>query len=238
MELYPEPLFRLAGDRGLLMELGEEISPIIQKRIRAMLLALEETSLPGVVEFLPGYRSLAVVYDPLCSSANLLRAELLRIYQSLAGLALPPPRLVEIPVCYGGELGPDLGFVARHNQLTEQEVVSLHSGSDYLVYMIGFTPGFPYLGGLDERLHTPRLASPRKKVPAGSVGIANGQTGVYPIDSPGGWQLIGRTPVQLFDPGREEPFLLAAGDTLRFVAIDYPRYHELSADRVPTGRRS
>ncbi|MEE4137694.1 MAG: 5-oxoprolinase subunit PxpB [Desulforhopalus sp.] len=237
MELYPEPLFRLAGDRGLLMELGEEISPKIQEQIRAMLLALEETTLPGVVEFLPGYRSLAVVYDPLCTSANLLRAELLRIYQSLAGFALPPPRLVEIPVCYGGELGPDLGFVARHNQLTEQEVVSLHSGSDYLVYMIGFTPGFPYLGGLDQRLHTPRLASPRKKVPAGSVGIANGQTGVYPIDSPGGWQLIGRTPLQLFDPGREKPFLLAAGDTLRFVAIDYPRYQELSADRVPTEKQ-
>lgn len=237
MELYPEPLFRVAGDRGLLMELGEEISPKIQERIRAMLLALEETPLSGVVEFLPGYRSLAVVYDPLCTSVTLLRAELLRIYQSLAGLALPPPRLVEIPVCYGGEFGPDLGFVARHNQLTEQEVISLHSGSDYLVYMIGFTPGFPYLGGLVERLHTPRLASPRKKVPAGSVGIANGQTGVYPIDSPGGWQLIGRTPLQLFDPGREEPFLLAAGDTLRFAAIDYPCYQALSANRVPTGRR-
>jgi inhibitor of KinA len=219
------------------MELGEEISPKIQERIRAMLLALEKTPLSGVVEFLPGYRSLAVVYDPLCTSVTLLRAELLRIYQSLADLALPPPRLVEIPVCYGGEFGPDLGFVARHNQLTEQEVISLHSGSDYLVYMIGFTPGFPYLGGLDERLHTPRLASPRKKVPAGSVGIANGQTGVYPIDSPGGWQLIGRTPLQLFDPGREEPFLLAAGDTLRFSAIDYPCYQALSANRVPTGRR-
>jgi KipI family sensor histidine kinase inhibitor len=237
MELYPEPLFRVAGDRGLLMELGEEISPKVQARIRAMILALEKTTLPGVVEYLPSYRSLAVVYDPLSTSFGLLREELRQVHQSLASLALPPPRLVEIPVCYGGELGPDLGFVAHHNQLTEQEVVSLHSGTDYLVYMIGFTPGFPYLGGLDERLHTPRLASPRKKVPAGSVGIANGQTGVYPIQSPGGWQLIGRTPVQLFDPGREEPFLLAAGDTLHFVAIDYPRYQELSADSVPTGRR-
>ncbi|HSL40013.1 MAG TPA: 5-oxoprolinase subunit PxpB [Desulforhopalus sp.] len=238
MELYPEPYFRIAGDRGLLMELGEEISPKAQERIRAMMLTLENRSLPGVIEYLPSYRSLAVVYDPLRTSFAQLREELHQAYQSLAGIALPSPRLVEIPVCYGGELGPDLGFVARHNQLTEQEVISLHSGSDYLVYMIGFTPGFPYLGGLDERLHTPRLASPRKKVPAGSVGIANGQTGVYPIDSPGGWQLIGRTPLQLFDPGREEPFLLAAGDTLRFVAIDYPRYQELSADRVPTGRRS
>ena len=236
MELYPEPLFRIAGDRGLLMELGEEISPKVQERIRAMILALEKTTLPGVVEYLPSYRSLAVVYDPLSTSFALLREDLRQVHQSLASLALPPPRLVEIPVCYGGEFGPDLGHVASHHQLAEQEVISLHSGTDYLVYMIGFTPGFPYLGGLDEQLHTPRLTSPRKMVPAGSVGIANGQTGIYPIDSPGGWQLIGRTPVQLFDPGREEPFLLAAGDTLRFVAIDYPRYQELSAGRAPTGK--
>ena len=135
--------------------------------------------------------------------------------------------LVELPVLYGGFCGPDLSFVAQHAGMTEQQIIDIHSAADYLIYMLGFTPGFPYLGGMDARIAVPRLSSPRVKIPAGSVGIAGEQTGVYPIASPGGWQIIGRTPLKLFDPGREQPFLLSAGQTVRFVPIDEAEYRRL-----------
>jgi inhibitor of KinA len=135
--------------------------------------------------------------------------------------------MVEIPVCYGGAFGPDLAFVAQHAQLTPDEVVARHSAPNYLVHMIGFTPGFPYLGGLDERLATPRLASPRAQVPAGTVGIAGAQTGIYSVPTPGGWQLIGRTPLQLFNPAWDAPSLLRAGQHLRFVPISAAEYARL-----------
>ncbi len=226
--LYRQPQFRVAGDRAILMELGDGISPEIHARIRAMLIALEAAELPGVVECLPSYRTLALLYDPLHTSFNRLRQELSDLHDRLAAVTVPEPRVVTLPVCYGGDLGPDLEFVAAHHRLTPAEVVALHTSPDYLVYMIGFTPGFPYLGGLPEALHTPRLTRPRKRVPAGSVGIANGQTGIYPIDSPGGWQLIGQTPARLFDPGRPSPFLLNAGDILRFAAIEREEFTALT----------
>lgn len=133
--------------------------------------------------------------------------------------------VVEIPTVYGGEFGPDLGFVASHNHLTEADVVSIHSGTDYLVYMMGFIPGFTYLGGMDPRIATPRLSSPRTHIPAGSVGIAGEQTGTYPSDSPGGWQIIGRTPLSMYDASREEAALLKAGDYVRYVPIDESAFH-------------
>ena len=137
--------------------------------------------------------------------------------------------VVEIPTVYGGEFGPDLGFVASHNNLTEDEVVAIHSGTDYLVYMLGFIPGFTYLGGMDPRIATPRLPSPRTLIPAGSVGIAGEQTGTYPSDSPGGWQIIGRTPVTMYDMSKKQAALLSAGDYVRYVPIDEAEYNRIKA---------
>jgi len=151
-------------------------------------------------------------------------SRILSFYGELARIEAPPPKESVIPVCYGGEFGPDIAFVAAHNHIGTDDVIRLHSEPSYPIYMLGFSPGFPFLGGLSEKLHTPRLTSPRTRVPAGSVGIANNQTGIYPIASPGGWQLIGRSPVRLFDPQRPEPFLLCAGDTLRFEPITPGEY--------------
>ena len=138
-------------------------------------------------------------------------------------------KVFEIPVCYGGEFGPDLATIAEHAGLSEQEVIDIHTSTDYLIYMLGFLPGFTYLGGLDERIHTPRLANPRIRIPAGSVGIGGSQTGIYPMDSPGGWQLMGLTPVKTYDPDREVPILVEAGDYIRFVPVDRAEY-----DRIKT----
>ena len=147
--------------------------------------------------------------------------------------------VVEVPTVYGGEFGPDLSFVATHNHLSEDEVVSIHSGTDYLVYMLGFIPGFTYLGGMDSRIATPRLSSPRTLIPAGSVGIAGEQTGTYPSDSPGGWQIIGRTPVTMYDMSKAQVALLNAGDYVRYVPIDESEFHRiklLGSDYVPVIR--
>lgn len=213
-----------------MMEFGGGISPEIHKRVRAMLLTLDRHPLPGVLEYLPAYRSITLLYDPLLTSFRQVRAGLVELHRQSDDIVLPVPEVVELPVCYGGSFGPDLGFVATSHNLSAEEVIGLHCRPDYLVYMLGFSPGFPFLGGLPEQLHTPRLASPRKMVPAGSVGIANGQTGVYPIASPGGWQLIGRTPVSLFDPDRDRPFLCSAGNILKFKPIGEDEYDILTDD--------
>jgi inhibitor of KinA len=228
--LYDSPLFRIAGDQGLMMEFGEGISPLIHQRIQTMMLALDRERLDGVVEYSPAYRSITLIYDPLVTTFWQLQERLVELYRQTTDIILPTPEVVELPVCYGGRFGPDLSFVAAHHNLSEEEVIHLHCRPDYFVYMLGFSPGFPFLGGLPEALHTPRLKSPRKKVPAGSVGIANGQTGVYPIASPGGWQLIGRTPLKLFDYGRENPFLLSTGNILKFRSISEEEFELLAAD--------
>ena len=226
--LFDEPVFRLVGDRGLLVEYGNAIAPEINRRVRAMALALEREQAPGVREITPTYRSLLILYDPPAADPERLRPLLARLEKELDKIEIPPPGRVTIPVCYGGELGPDIEFVAEHTGLSVAELIAAHAAPDYPIYMIGFTPGFPFLGGLDEKLATPRLATPRTKVPAGSVGIANNQTGMYPVDSPGGWQLIGRTPLKLFDPNRAEPFLYRAGDLIKFVPIDREEFDRLA----------
>lgn len=180
---------------------------------------LRRRSIPGIKDLIPSYRSLLIQYDPLRLSLEELENIL---DEHLPGLErrVPPLRnIIEIPVCYGGSFGPDLEGVADTHGLTPEEVIDLHSAVTYQVYMIGFTPGFPFLGGLDPRLHTPRKKTPREKVPAGSVGLADQQTGIYSLDSPGGWRLIGRTPVRLFDLSREKPLFLEAGDRVRFRPI-------------------
>jgi inhibitor of KinA len=183
----------------------------------------------------PAFVSIVVHYDPLVAAreengrpyervVNFLRERL----TGLAVEALDAPRLVEIPVCYGGDLGPDLDDVARMHELSPDEVVRLHSAAEYLVYMIGFMPGFAYLGGLPERIATPRRKTPRTAVPAGTVGIGGRQTGVYPLVSPGGWNLIGRTPVKIFDIARSEPTLLGTGDRVRFRPMTRAEFDEAS----------
>jgi KipI family sensor histidine kinase inhibitor len=225
---------RLAGDTGVIIEFGEGIDPDVNARVRAVAAALKLRPLPGVIETIPTYRSLLLIYDPLEILPGAIVDFVKAVESSLGQEADAAFRLVEIPVCYGGEFGPDIGTVSTNSDLAEEEVIRLHSAPDYLIYMVGFTPGFPFLGGLDPRLFTPRLKTPRMAVPEGSVGIANNQTGIYPITSPGGWQIIGRTPLTLFAPERENPFLYQAGDRIRFVPVtarEYERIKEKEASR-------
>ncbi len=225
--LYPAPIFRIAGDRGLLMEFGNAVDPVINQRIRAMAVALDGKPVRGIVEVIPTYCAIILVYDPLLTAPATLTPTLSAMARALGTMKIPAPETTELPVCYHPSLGPDLEDLAKRHNLSVDEVIRIHTAPLYPIYMIGFTPGFPYLGGLSEQLYTPRLDSPRKKVPAGSVGIANNQTGIYPIESPGGWQLIGRCPIKLFDPQRKEPILLKAGNLLKFKAIDLDEYEAI-----------
>ena len=230
-KLYPKALCRYAGDRGILVEYGDGIAPEINHKVRSMAKALKQSHLFGAIEVIPTYRSLLIVYDPSETDPVTIEGVLQDVETRLSEIEISPPKTVEIPVCYGGEFGPDIQHVAREHNLTEADVVRIHTEADYLIYMIGFTPGFPFLGGLPEILHTPRLSTPRTHVPEGSVGIANAQTGIYPIASPGGWQLIGRTPLKLFAPLRENPFLYQTGDIIRFRSISNDEYdHMLSKE--------
>ena len=217
--MYDKPLFLPAGDQAVVVELGDDISPETNRRVRDLTVAVDAAALAGVYDLMPTYRSLLIYYDPLAISYSGLLEKLENIEKNLNEASLDSPQVVRIPTLYGGEHGPDLEFVARNAGISTDEVVDIHTGADYLIYMMGFSPGFPYLGGLSEKLHTPRLQTPRTEIPAGSVGIAESQTGVYPVASPGGWRLIGRTPVKMFDQDKEPPSLLAAGDYIRFVPL-------------------
>ena len=230
---YDRPQFRACGDRALLAEYGTGIDLAVNRKVHAVVAALRQRSLAGIEAVIPAYRNLAVVYDPIAVSFESLTAALTVLESELEAAELAEPRTVDIPVCYGGRFGPDLAFVAEHNRMTVEEVVRIHSRTLYPIYAVGFAPGFCYLGGLDARLHTPRLPTPRTRVPAGSVGIAEAQTGVYPSDSPGGWRLIGRTPLNLFNPSRADPFLYQAGDRIRFVPVSEPDFHRLRDAEAP-----
>ncbi len=214
---------------------GDEISYDINTKIRAFDEALMELQIDGIYETVPTYCALTIHYAP-----EVIRyEELYKQIKNLLAVDHKASRLssivMEIPVLYGGEYGPDLEYVAKHNYLSVEDVIRIHSEGDYLIYMLGFTPGFSYLGGMDKRISTPRLKKPRVLIPAGSVGIAGDQTGIYPIDSPGGWQLIGRSPVKLYDADREVPILLDAGMHVRFIPIDLADYKRIEA-RVEAGK--
>jgi KipI family sensor histidine kinase inhibitor len=207
------------GDAALLLTLGDTIDLAVNRTAHAFAAQLMGEGIPGLGECVPSYAAVLLHYDPLILTYDQL-TEL--VESRLAGLRVDAqwqPRVVEVPVVYGGEFGPDLDFVSRHCGMTQAEGIALHSAGEYPVYMMGFTPGFPYLGGMDRRLACPRLETPRTRIPAGSVGIAGEQTGIYPLESPGGWRIIGRTPLRLFDLQREPPCLLAPGDVVRFVSI-------------------
>jgi inhibitor of KinA len=207
-----------ASDSMLRLELGQEISPAIHLRVRAVYEELRSFHLPGVVDVVPAYATIGIAIDPLQFPPG-AEQRVLEIAAAAAERQLPPGRLVEIPVCYEPPYALDLPEVATHTKLTELELIQRHSSAEYLVYFLGFSPGFPYMGGLPRSLAVPRLPRPRRQVPAGSVGIAGEQTGIYPQATPGGWRIIGRTPLALFDASREPPALLHMGDRVRFVRI-------------------
>jgi len=222
--LFKKAEYHLAGDKGLLVEFGEGIDPRVNAKVRAMARALAKEKPLGVLEMIPTYRSILFFYDPVLTDPQTLCALIETVENSLEKIEIEPFIIKEIPVCYSEEFGPDMENVQKAHGLTREEVIHLHSKREYLIYMVGFTPGFAFLGGLDEKLHTPRLATPRMLVAEGSVGIANNQTGMYPIASPGGWQIIGRTPLKLFAPDRANPFLYKAGDKIKFKPISKKEY--------------
>jgi len=205
------------GDSALLIQVGDEIDISTNQRVHALAALINISPLVGVIETVPAYGTLLVHYDPLVRSfvqiKNYLRERIAQVYDNESRNR----KQVEVPVRYGGEYGVDLESVARHCQLQIEDVIRIHSEKTYTVFMMGFTPGFPYMGKLDDAIIMPRLETPRTRVPTGTVAIAGSQTGIYPIDSPGGWQLIGWTPLQLFNPESESPFLFSPGDEVKFI---------------------
>ena len=229
VRLYP------LGDAAIVLDFGGGISASTHAAIAAFSARLAQQPFPGLRETVPGFTTLTVYYDPWRASENGQFAPYERVAAQLRELlhateesiAASATEVVEIPVCYGGAFGPDLDFVAQHTGLSPAEVIARHTAPEYLVHLIGFAPGFPYLGGMDARLATPRRAQPRPLVPAGAVGIAGPQTGIYSLPTPGGWQLIGRTPLPLFNPAWTAPSRLRAGQRLRFLAISEADYLKL-----------
>lgn len=221
--------FRPAGDLALLVELEEEISVEVNTRVRALEFLIREKGLAGVVETVPTFRSLLVYYDPRVVGYDALCAAIAALVPHATTAVLPPARRVELPVCYDPEFGLDLAAAAARLDLPVAELVRLHAGSEYLVYFIGFTPGLPYMAGMPERIQLPRLETPRTRVPAGSVGIGGGQCCIYSVESPGGYWILGRTPVRLYDPEAAEPVLLRPGDRVRLRPIDRAEFEEIAA---------
>jgi KipI family sensor histidine kinase inhibitor len=221
--------FLPTGDLALSVELGDDISVEVNTRVRALEFLIEQKGVPGVVETVPTYRALQVYYDPAVVGFDALCATLATLAEQASATTMPPAREVELPCCYGGELGPDLEPAARRLELPEDELVRLHAGAEYLVYFIGFTPGLPYMTGAPARLTIPRLDTPRVKVPAGTVGIGGIQCCVYSVESPGGFWLLGRTPLRLYDPTAPEPILLRPGDRVRFRPVDRTEFDDIAA---------
>jgi len=221
-----------AGDSAIVVEFEDRIDPRINARAVALAETLVMRRVAGVRDVVPTIRSVTVYFDPLRTDRTALEEQINRAAMESVGVigkdhaadAAGTPEPTHIPVCYGGDLGPDLEAVAAFGRMSEADVVSLHTGRTYRVFMLGFVPGFAYLGNVDERIASPRLTTPRTRVPAGSVAIAGMQTGIYPMETPGGWRLIGRTNVKPFDLASPKPFLFKAGDLVRFYPIDRDDY--------------
>jgi inhibitor of KinA len=220
------------GDAAIVVQFGEEISNSTHESIRSICNYLEEYSFDGFIEYVPAFTTITIFYEPIVVSYQSVQSDLEEMLtEVMANPGKLVSRVVEIPVLYGGLWGPDLNFVAAHVKLTAAEVVLLHTGAEYLVHMIGFAPGFPYMAGMDEQIAAPRRETPRSRIAPGSVGIAGKQTGIYPIESPAGWQIIGRTPIHLFDVNRTVPALLKAGDRVRFVSITETEFEMINKKR-------
>ena len=220
--------FLFSGDSALVIEFGNEISVDINKKIRKMMDDIKKENIDGIVELVPTYCSLLINYDVLKIDYNTL-VEKLKTFlnNNLETAEGEEVTLIEIPTLYNDEVGPDLSYVAEHNKISKEEVIKIHTGTDYLVYMLGFMPGFTYLGGMSEKIVTPRLESPRLQIYPGSVGIAGKQTGMYPSMSPGGWRIIGRTPLKLYNPDSDTPVYISSGDYVRYVSISEEKYNEI-----------
>ena len=220
--------FLFSGDSALVIEFGNEISVDINKKIRKMMDDIKKENIDGIVELVPTYCSLLINYDVLKIDYNTL-VEKLKTFlnNNLETAEGEEVTLIEIPTLYNDEVGPDLSYVAEHNKISKEEVIKIHTGTDYLVYMLGFMPGFTYLGGMSEKIATPRLESPRLQIYPGSVGIAGKQTGMYPSMSPGGWRIIGRTPLKLYNPDSDTPVYISSGDYVRYVYISEEEYNDI-----------
>lgn len=224
------PAVSPAGDRALVLDFGNVIDVAVNDRVMAYRAAIEKAGIPGITEIVPTYRSLLILYDPAVITYAPLTKRLLSPSGIKGASVSPHYRLLQVPCLYGGEAGPDLASLADSKGMPEEEIIRLHSAPEYKVYMLGFLPGFVYLGGLDSRISAPRLATPRTLIPAGSVGIGGSQTGVYPVSSPGGWLLIGKTPLPFYDPESDTPILCRAGDHIRFIPVSRPEYDSILHD--------
>ena len=235
MGTYAEPRFLPCGDLALSVELGDDINREVNARVLALEFLIRQKALGGVTETVPSYRSLLVYYDPFTVGWDALTNSLRALWREARPEVLPPARTVEIPCCYGGELGFELDAAAKRLGLPPDEVARLHASADYYVYFVGFTPGLPYMTGMPDRLEIPRLDQPRTKTPPGSVSIGGIQCCIYSVESPGGFWVLGRTPLRLYDPLAADPILLRAGDHVRFSMIDQAEYDAIAA-AVSEGR--
>lgn len=231
------------SEQAMSIVLGDQIDELVHHRVVQTLAVLEQHQLVGVIEYVPAYCTITVHYNPwmiykqIRHKSNQMPSAwlkqqielILNHFNESEYYNVPEGRVVEIPVCYGGIYGPDLNEVARYNDITPEEVIAIHSKTTYFVHMLGFAPGFPYLGGMDKKIAMPRKAIPRAVIEAGSVGIAGEQTGIYSISTPGGWRIIGRTPLTLFHPEYEVPTLIQAGDRIKFIPIDKDQFHNIGS---------
>lgn len=215
------------GDTAITVCFENEISKEVNGFVTSFTCAVEQKGIKGVIELIPAFNSVTVLYDSTVISAGTLKIKLERIIKKLGNSQQSSAVLYKIPVCYEEEFSPDMKNVEAHTGLSREEIIEIHSSTDYLIYMLGFLPGFAYLGEMDKRIATPRLDSPRVEISRGAVGIGGEQTGIYPVASPGGWQLIGRTPVLVYDRERENPILYKSGDYIRFVPISRNEYFEI-----------
>lgn len=216
--------FLQSGDTAITVKFKDEISKEVNQKVSSFSNSLNSAEIKGVIELIPSFSAVTVIYNPCIISSFKLKFRLKKILNSLKAVSDVKPTLYKIPVCYEEEFAPDIKNVVNHTGLAKEDIISIHTGTDYLIYMLGFLPGFAYLGEMDKRLTTPRLDTPRLEIAKGSVGIGGEQTGIYPVSSPGGWQLIGKTPVSIYDKDREKPVLYRAGDYIRFVSITKEEY--------------
>lgn len=215
------------GDTAVTVQFKNEISKEVNGYVTSLSDRMEKEGIKGVTELIPAFASLTVVYDPVVISSRKLQRKIKRLLSSVRENQKSDKVIYKIPVCYEGDFAPDMEHVISYTGLSREEIVRLHTGTDYLIYMLGFLPGFAYLGGMDSRLNTPRLASPRAEIFEGAVGIGGEQTGIYPVASPGGWQLIGKTPVKVYDKSKENPILYKAGEYIRFFSVSYEEYLQI-----------
>lgn len=221
-----------AGDGAVIAEFGTVIDETINDCVHNLARSLSEQNINGIIELVPTFRSLLIYYDCLILSFEEIKNIINVSFHTLKTTKEKKRRIVKIPCCYGARFGVDLSDLEQLTNLTREEIIAIHSSVDYKIYMLGFLPGFVYLGNMDKRIVAPRLSSPRKKIGKGSVGIGGTQTGIYPIESPGGWRLIGATPFDLYDPLRKDPILLNAGDYIRFIPIDIMDYYDIRQEII------